>query len=132
MIEVSAGIVRSNEKILAMKKGQSKYDYLSFKYEFPGGKIEPGETPIDALKREFKEELRVDLNNVNIQKMNDINYDYPDFLVKIYPFLIDTNQFEFQLTEHVDYQWLDLDSITNVDWVAADKIIVEDLVSLND
>ena len=132
VLEVSAGIVRSKGKILAMKKGQSKYEYLSFRYEFPGGKIEPGEIPIDTLKREFQEELKANLDGAVIKQMRDVYFEYPDFSVRIYPFLIDIEAFEFKLTEHVDYQWLDLKSINSVDWVAADKIIVEEVAGVDD
>ena len=132
MIEVSAGIVRSKGKILAMKKGQSKYDYLSYKYEFPGGKVESGEAPIDTLKRELQEELKASLDNATIKQISEIYYDYPDFSVKIYPFLIDVDIFEFKLTEHVEYQWLDPKSLVEVNWVDADRIIVDELVNLND
>ena len=132
MIEVSAGIVRLKGKILAMKKGQSKYDYLSYKYEFPGGKVEPGEAPIDTLKREFQEELKAKLDNATIKQMSEVYYEYPDFSVKIYPFLIEIDTFEFELTEHVDYQWLDTTSLIEVDWVEADRIIVEGLVGMSD
>ena len=58
MIEVSAGIVFSRGKVLCTRKGESRYGYLSHRYEFPGGKLESGETPVDALVREFGEELK--------------------------------------------------------------------------
>ena len=64
--------------------------------------------------------------------MRDVYFEYPDFSVRIYPFLIDIEAFEFKLTEHVDYQWLDLKSIKSVDWVAADKIIVEEVAGVDD
>ena len=128
MIEVSAGIVKTKGKILAMKKGQSKHDYLSYKYEFPGGKVEIGEKPIEALKREFKEELKTDISNAKIEQLSDVVYDYPDFSVRIFPFVIEVENFIFEMTEHIDYQWVEMSSLMNIEWVEADKIIAERLV----
>ena len=128
MIEVSAGIVKSKGKILAMKKGQSKFDYLSYRYEFPGGKIEIGEKPIGALKREFIEELKADISNAKFKELDEVVFDYPDFSVKIFPFVVEVDDFTFEMTEHIDYQWVEMNSLMDVEWVEADKIIAEQLV----
>ena len=125
MIQVSAGIVFSNGKILAMKKGKSKFDYLSNKYEFPGGKIEPGEEPLETLKRELSEELKTDIGKGEISHVADISYDYPDFSVMIHSFLIRIAHFDFTMTEHIGYRWLHPQELNDVDWVEADKIIVD-------
>ena len=66
-LEVSAGILVYNEKILCTQRGQGKYDYISFKYEFPGGKIELGETPAKALQRELIEEMNLAISEDEMQ-----------------------------------------------------------------
>ena len=128
MIQVSAGIVHSAGKVLAMKKGQSKYDYLSFKYEFPGGKIEAGESPLDALVREFSEELKADIRNLIIEHVCDTAYRYPDFSVTLHSFMITADEFPFTLTEHAGYRWVEPSELSGLDWADAEKDIVRELV----
>jgi len=66
MVEVSAGIIVSNNRILCFQKGMAKYPYLTSKWEFPGGKIEKGEQPQDALIRELQEELKLNVRDKKI------------------------------------------------------------------
>lgn len=127
MIEVSAGIVVSNGMILCTRKGESRYAYLSHRYEFPGGKVESGETPVDALIREFKEELRADVLEESITALVPVEYDYPDFSVRIHPFIIHADNLRIELTEHESSIWLPVDELRDVDWIAADELIVDEL-----
>ena len=76
-IKVVAGIIENNGKILCMQRDKGKYDYVSFKWEFPGGKIEDGETNEKALKRELLEEMDLDVI-VGIY-FCDVESTYPDF-----------------------------------------------------
>ena len=124
MIEVSAGIVISHGKILCTQRGEAKYPYLSYKYEFPGGKSEPGESSLQALVREFKEELEAIVNESETTFFCDTIYNYPDFSVKLHSFVIEDDHFSFSLTEHVSYKWLDVGQLDDVDWAEADKEIV--------
>ncbi len=125
MVEVSAGIIVSDSKILCFQKGEARYPYLSFKYEFPGGKVEPGEDPRDTIIRELSEELKMDISNDDIIHLCDTSYDYPDFSVTLHSFLIFKDDVRFTLTEHISYVWSELSRLDSLDWAEADKAIVK-------
>ena len=95
------------------------------KYEFPGGKVEQGETPEQAIIREIQEELNMEI--VVGSHLITVDYDYPDFSISLNTFLCHSNHKDLQLLEHVDYQWLTIDELTTLDWAAADLPIVDEL-----
>ena len=76
MIEVVAAVIYLRNKILCFKRSAGKFDYVSFKYEFPGGKLEAGESPADALKMELQEELG--LSVIVGKKLTTVFHEYPD------------------------------------------------------
>lgn len=124
-IRVVAAVLRSvNEKnepiIFATKRG-----YGDFKggWEFPGGKIEDGETPQEALKREIKEELEVDIRVGEL--LDTIEYDYPKFHLSMDCFWSEIISGELVLNEHEDAKWLDKKSLDSVEWLAADISLVD-------
>lgn len=125
MIEVSAGIIITDSKILCFQKGKVKYPYLSFKYEFPGGKIEPGETPKQTIIRELKEELSMDISKNKIEFLCETTTDYPDFSVKLYSFLIWADNVNYTLSEHQQAIWSKIEDLEKLDWAKADVEIVE-------
>ena len=125
MIEVSAGIIITDSKILCFQKGKAKYPYLSFKYEFPGGKIEPGETPKQTIIRELKEELSIDISKNKIEFLCETTTDYPDFSVKLHSFLIWADNVNYTLSEHQQAIWSEIDNLEKLDWAKADVEIVE-------
>lgn len=125
MIEVSAGIIITDSKILCFQKGKAKYPYLSFKYEFPGGKIELGETPKQTIIRELKEELSIDISKNKIEFLCETTTDYPDFSVKLYSFLIWADNVNYTLSEHQQAIWSKIDDLEKLDWAKADVEIVE-------
>lgn len=127
MIEVSAGIVKSGNEILCFQRGPSKYGYLSNKFEFPGGKVEPGETPYEALVREFREELKVDISKCNIQPLCAVEHTYPDFSVRLHVFVVDVKSFDYTLTEHLSSKRITKKEIYEIDWAEADIKIVNEL-----
>jgi 8-oxo-dGTP diphosphatase len=126
-IEVAAAIIINNDKILCVQRNTNKYEYISLKYEFPGGKIEDGETSMAALIREIKEELSMDIviNNPFLT----VNHDYPDFSLTMESFVCSCTDSNLTLTEHVDYKWLAIDELTELDWAAADIPIVKKLAN---
>lgn len=129
-IEVVAAIIMKGDKILCTQRNFSKYDYVSYKYEFPGGKIEENEAEEAALQREIKEEL--DLEIVISEKFLTVEHDYPDFRLVMHSYLCKADAQEVTLTEHVNYKWLGVEDLETLDWAAADIPIVEKLRRDND
>jgi 8-oxo-dGTP diphosphatase len=126
---VVAAIIVSEDQILCTQRNESKYDYVSFKFEFPGGKVENGETPEDALSREIKEEL--DLSIDILSPYLTVTHKYPDFELEMHSFLCHSNSRNPHLKEHVQYLWLKREELNQLDWAAADLPIVEKLQSEN-
>ena len=126
MIEVSAAIIFIEKKILCFQRGKGKYDYVSFKYEFPGGKLNENEDAETALKREIKEELRIEIEIEN--KFKTIFFKYPDFEIKMHTFICRTNNFEGKLYDHIDYKLQKVSKLKELDWIEADIELVEELM----
>ena len=125
-IEVVAAIIQFENKFLCVQRGEDKYDYISLKYEFPGGKIEPGESLNQALEREIKEELQYDI--CVKEKFLTVEHQYPDFQLKMYSYLCSAVHTNLTLTEHINYRWLEVNQLDELDWAAADIPIVEKLM----
>ena len=125
-IEVVAGIIEFEGKILCMERDQGKYDYVSFKWEFPGGKIEEGETKELALKRELREEMEMDVEITG--HFLDVYHEYPDFTMNMYSFTCKAKSKEFKMNVHHDFKWLDKKDLPVLDWAPADKPIVEKIM----
>jgi len=124
-MEVVAAIIIYNEKILCVQRNINKFDYLSLKYEFPGGKVELGETKEIALVREIKEELNMEIEIID--NFLIVNHEYPDFNLNLNSFICKCHVTDLTLTEHVNYKWLSKDKLMDLDWAAADLPIVEKL-----
>ena len=128
-IFVVAAIIEHDKKILCMQRGKDKNDYTSFKWEFPGGKIEEGETKEEALKREIMEEM-----NLSIEIKShfcDIRHVYPDFILNMYCFKCSSSTQEFELNVHNDFKWLKKSKLNTLDWAPADKPIIDKLMEVN-
>lgn len=126
-VEVVAGIVSNQGKILCTQRGESKLSYISKKYEFPGGKVEIDESNEAALIRELQEEL---LMTVKVEEhFITINHEYPDFKITMYAYMCETDSRECTLTEHLNALWLSIEELESLDWAAADIPIVEKLRS---
>ena len=125
-IEVVAGVIEHDAKILCMERYQGKYDYVSFKWEFPGGKIEEGETKEEALKRELREEMEMDVDVVG--HFLDVYHEYPDFTMNMYSFKCEAKSKEFKMNVHHDFKWLEKADLLTLDWAPADIPIVEKIL----
>lgn len=125
---VTAAILTHNHEILCMQRGQSKFDYISHKYEFPGGKVEQGESLEDCLARELQEEMKIQVDVQVEQFFCTVTHEYPDFTITMHSYICPVRSKEFQLTEHINYQWLTRDKLFQLDWAAADLPIVKKLI----
>ncbi len=126
-LEVVAAIIINNGEILCMQRNVGKYDYVSYKYEFPGGKLENGESQVQALMRELAEEM-----NLNVQINYDdffmtVEHNYPDFSITMHSYICQIDSRSFTRKEHISHTWLKVDSLDTLDWAAADLPIVKKL-----
>lgn len=127
-VEVVAAVIFHNNKILCVQRGDNKYNYIAYKYEFPGGKVEYGESFEEAIKREILEELNLEI--IIDSRFITITHDYPDFVLTMHSFICSCNSTKLELSEHIAFKWLDKNELSTLDWAAADVPIVNELISL--
>lgn len=114
-IKVVAAIIQKENKILATKRGCGEFINM---WEFPGGKIEPGETKEEALIREIKEELNIE---INVDKFAiDIEYQYPNFYLFMSCFMCSIKEGSIELLEHNDGKWITKEELNTLNWLPAD------------
>ena len=119
-VKVVAAIIIHENKIFATQRG-----YGEFKdgWEFPGGKIEPGETSKEALVREIKEELDIEIEVKDF--LETVEYDYPEFHLSMDCFFCVIRSGELVLKEHEAAKWLAAETLDSVDWLPADQGLIE-------
>lgn len=119
-IRVVAAIIIDNKKVFATQRG-----YGEFKdgWEFPGGKIEPGESPEDAIVREIKEELDAEVEVIEL--LDTVEYDYPKFHLSMDCFICKVKSGDLVLKEHEAAAWLTKNILYSVDWLPADRGLIE-------
>ena len=118
-IRVVAAVIRKDNKIFATQRG---YGELKGGWEFPGGKIEDGETPQEALKREIEEELDTEI--LVGELIDTIEYDYPTFHLSMDCFWCEIVEGRLVLKEHEAARWLDRKTMDDVEWLPADVTLV--------
>ena len=127
MIDVVAAVIREDDLIFCFKKGNAKYDYLSNKYEFPGGKIEHNEDHRQALTREIHEELHA---NIAVgEHMLSIEHRYPDFDIRLHFYACTMLSNAIELTEHTELLRLPIAKLRDIQWLPADIPAVDFLVN---
>ena len=119
-IEVVAAIIRKEDKIFATQRGYGEWKDW---WEFPGGKIEAGETPEEALKREIQEELSTEISVDEL--LCTVEYDYPAFHLTMHCYLCSLLTEALHLNEHEAAKWLTMEELNSVKWLPADMKVVE-------
>ncbi len=125
-VHVTAAVIVQNDKILCVQRNENKFDYISKKWEFPGGKVEENEQIENTIKREILEELNVEIGIDRF--LIQVDHQYPDFRLIMDTFLCNIEKGEIQLNEHIDFKWLQKDQLLSLDWAGADVPIVHELL----
>ncbi len=124
-IKVVAAVIIRDNQVFATQRGYGEWKDW---WEFPGGKIEPGECPQEALKREIKEELDAEICVGKL--LQTIEWDYPTFHLTMHCFICSLESESLHLNEHEASKWLTKDKIKSVQWLPADDIILEKISQL--
>ena len=119
-IQVVAAIIIRNGEVFATQRGYGEWKGW---WEFPGGKIEPGECPQEALKREIKEELDADIAVGDL--LDTVEWDYPTFHLTMHCYVCSLESESLNLNEHSDAAWLTKDTLESVKWLPADLVLLE-------
>lgn len=125
-IKVVAAVIRDGEQVFATQRGYGEYKGW---WEFPGGKIEPGETPEKALKREIHEELTADIRVEEF--IATVEYDYPEFHLSMDCFFCSLENGSLTLLEAEDAAWLTKEDIYSVKWLPADLLLIRQVIAAN-
>lgn len=124
-IEVVAAIIIKNNQVFATQRGYGEWKDW---WEFPGGKIEPGECPQEALKREIKEELDAEISVGEL--LQTIDWDYPTFHLTMHCYICSLESESLHLNEHEASAWLTKDELDSIQWLPADITILDKISKL--
>lgn len=126
MLQVTCAIIVHENKILICQRSAAMK--MPLKWEFPGGKIEDGESKEDCLRREIQEELSIDISISKV--LTPVEYQYPDFSLCLHPFVCKLESGTVLPTEHAQAVWVDAKDLENYDWAEADVPIVNEYLNL--
>jgi 8-oxo-dGTP diphosphatase len=126
ILKVVCAVINFNDKILVVQRSEKMS--LPLKWEFPGGKIERGETYEECIIREIKEELNIDITIE--KKLTPTFFDYPTVSIELIPFLVNYITGKLELKEHKNYKLLNINELISLDWAEADLPIVKELQQL--
>ncbi len=124
VINVVGAAIRSNGRYLCVQRGVGSNPETSLKFEFPGGKVQSGESLEEALHRELMEELDLDVTIRPENHYAQSSYEYESGVVNLDIFLIDVQEISFTLKEHIAFQWLQAKQLKEIPWSPADFPIV--------
>ena len=124
-IEVVAAVIIQDGKVLCVQRPKHAKEYISLKWEFPGGKVEVGENREEALVREIQEELAAEIHE--LQYLMTVEHAYPDFYLTMHTYSCTLKSGEITLGEHVDMKWLTTEELNQLDWAEADVPVVKQL-----
>jgi 8-oxo-dGTP diphosphatase len=128
MISVTCAIIQRDDKILAAQRGQDTH--LSGKWEFPGGKVDEGESEEDCIIREIREELGVEVTPTS--RLSENVHDYGDKQIRLIPFQCELVSGEPVAREHASLRWVSIHDLADLTWCEADVPIVEQLSTLTE
>ncbi len=121
---VVAAIIRKGDKLFATQRGYGEWKDW---WEWPGGKVEEGESPEQALVREIREELSAE---INVDKyLCTIDWDYPDFHLKMHCYMCSLQGEALHLNEHEAARWLEKETLDSVKWLPADELLLPTIIS---
>jgi 8-oxo-dGTP diphosphatase len=126
MLHVTCAIIEHNNKILICQRSERMK--LPLKWEFPGGKIENGESKENCLKREIHEELGLEIEIEWV--LTSVEHQYPEFSLRLYPFLCKWTGGSLAIAEHVQAIWVNKSELQNYDWAEADVPVVNEIMQL--
>ena len=125
MIDVTCAIIRNEDnEVLIVRRGE-KTDH-PFKWEFPGGKISDNESSEECIIREISEELSMEI--VICSQLDPVEYDYGHKEIRLIPFICDTLDELPLLSEHVDFKWISLENLMQVDFSEADVLVAQEYI----
>ncbi len=123
-VQVAAALLFENGRLFAAKRGESPYPYIAHKYEFPGGKIEAGESGEEAVKRELKEELDLDVRVGGL--FAKTTFEYPDFIITLSLYECEKLS-SFRLKEHESFCWMSPSELNSSEWAPADADMIDSI-----
>lgn len=128
MLEVTCAIIIKDHRILVTQRSATMS--LPLKWEFPGGKIEPGEMATDCITREIREELNIEISIH--EPLPPTEHDYGKFRIRLIPFVAAYVSGDISLKEHAHYLWASLDELEGLDWAAADVPVGQHFLRVNE
>ena len=121
MIDVTCALIIRNKKILVAQNSMASDQ--AGKWEFPGGKIKPNETPEKCIIREISEELELEISVLN--KLQEVVFDYGNKIIRLIPFVCRIENGKIKLNDHQAVEWVTVDELETIDFAAADKVLIE-------
>ena len=121
MIDVTCALIIHNQKILVAQNSVASDQ--AGKWEFPGGKIKPNETPKKCIIREISEELELEISVLN--KLQEAVFDYGNKIIRLIPFVCRIENGKIKLNDHQAVEWVTVDELETIDFAAADKVLIE-------